>query len=168
MAAGYAVAGARASPRTLLGVRCPEVVGREAEVDRLQARVAALATGRGGVVAVVGDAGTGKSRLVQEAIDADVLVLAGRAVPGASPLPYRPLAEALLVAFRGRPLPDDPALAGFEGHLGRLVPSWGADAAADDSPLLVAEGVVRLLAVLARERPCVLVLEDLHLSLIHI
>ena len=75
-------------------------------------------------------------------------VLSGRAVPSTSPSAYRPLREAFLAAFRAAPLPDDPSLAGFEGHLGQLVPSASAPAA-EESPVLLAEAVVRLLAVLA-------------------
>ncbi len=142
---------------------CAELIGRAAEVERLHARVAGLSDRRGGVVALVGDAGAGKSRLLREATAApDVLVLSGRAVPGDSPVPYRPFAEAFLTALRVRPLPHDPSLDGFEGQLARLVPTWSSSAPADDSPVLLGEAVVRLLAVLAADRPCVLALEDLH------
>ena len=55
---------------------------------------------------------------------AGVGALTGRAVPVESPVPFRPLTEAFLAAFRSRAVPDDPTLAGFEGHLGRLVPTW--------------------------------------------
>jgi DNA-binding CsgD family transcriptional regulator len=93
-------------------------------------------------------------------------MLSGRAVPGGSPLPFRPLAEALLVAGRGKRLPDTPELAGFTGQLARLVPAWGTHtggvAEADQSPLLVGEAVVRLLRVLGGDAGCLLVLEDLH------
>ena len=111
----------------------------------------------------------GKSRLVREAAgiaaDRGLLVLAGRSVPEASPLPFRPLSEALLVASRGQPPPDAPELAGFGAQLGRLVPDWGTPAApgaADGSPVLIGEAVVRLLRVLGGAAGCLLVLEDLH------
>lgn len=102
---------------------CPDVVGSDVEMAQLRGRIAALREGSGGVVLLRGEAGAGKSRLVQELVGAgDSLVLSGRAVPGVSPVPYRPLAEAFLTAFRNRPLPNDPSLAGFEGHLARLMP----------------------------------------------
>jgi hypothetical protein len=146
-------------------VLCPEVIGRGGEVERLRARIASLGStdACGGVVAVVGEAGLGKSRLVDVAIDGcDALVLSGRAVPAENPTPYRALAEAVLAATRGRPVPSDRSLVGFEGHLGRLVPGWGDDTVTDDSPLLFGEALVRLLSVLAGDGTCVLVLEDVH------
>ncbi len=139
------------------------MVGREAELRVLSNRLDELAAPRGGVVALVGDAGSGKSRLLAATLSgADALVIAGRAVPGDSPVPYRPLAEAFLSAFRSRPVPFAPSLAGFEGQLARLVPGWSAGSPAEESPVLLGEAVVRLLGVLAVDRPCVLVLEDLH------
>lgn len=147
---------------------CPELVGRDAEVAELRRRVGELVDGRGGVISLVGDAGSGKSRLLHEvgaaASAAGLPVLSGRAAPGASPVPYRPLAEALLTAFRSQPLPDHPSLAGFEPHLGRLVPSWRTATAAEESPVLLAEALVRLLAVLAGGDGCVVLLEELQWS----
>jgi DNA-binding CsgD family transcriptional regulator len=147
-------------------VLCPELVGRDAEVERLRRRLDDLGEGRGGVVALVGDAGAGKTRLLEVAADAasaaGARVLAGRAVPNGSPLPYRPLREALLAAFRSSPPPDDPSLRGFEVHLARLVPNWPGAGAAEDAPILLAEAVVRLLAVVARDGGAVLLLEDVH------
>ncbi|MGB3409879.1 MAG: AAA family ATPase [Microthrixaceae bacterium] len=141
---------------------CPAVVGREVEIEQLRERVGGLAGRRGGVVVLRGDAGAGKSRLVRECTSGfDGLTLFGRAVPGDSPVPFRPLTEALLAAFRVRPLPQDPSLADFEGQLARLMPGWGTSVAADDSPVLLGEAIVRLLCVLANPAPCVLVIEDL-------
>lgn len=149
--------------RTIRSVLCREVIGRDREVARLRERVADLSSRRGGVVLLRGDAGAGKSRLVQEmATEVPGLVLSGRAVPGETPVPFRPLAEAFLAAFRARPIPQDPSLAGFEGQMARLMPGWSAVTPADDSLLLLGEAVVRVLAVLSADGPCVLVLEDLH------
>src|SRR5690242_19568253 len=105
---------------------CPELVGRDQELGRLERRLAQLPASVGGVTVVVGPAGSGKSRLVRDALAAaDVTVLAGRAVPAEIPAPYRPLTEAFVAAARERERPDDPSLVGFEGQLGRLVPGWG-------------------------------------------
>ena len=158
--------GTRAGPALL----CPELVGRAAEAAALGDRLAAAARGSGGVVVLVGEAGTGKSRLVAEttttARAAGATVLCGRAVPTAQPVAYRPLAEALLAADRAAPDLDAPELAGFRGHLGRIVPAWRGRSgpSADDSPVLLSEGTARLLGLLGRDggRGCVLVLEDLH------
>jgi DNA-binding CsgD family transcriptional regulator len=147
---------------------CPELVGRAAEAAALGDRVTAAARGSGGVVVLVGEAGTGKSRLVGEttttARTTGATVLLGRAVPGVQPVAYRPLAEALLAADRAAPDLDAPELAGFRGHLGRIVPAWRGRSgpSADDSPVLLSEGTARLLGLLGREHGCVLILEDLH------
>jgi DNA-binding CsgD family transcriptional regulator len=147
---------------------CPDLVGRETEADDLRGRVVAMSQGRGGVVVLVGDAGAGKTRLAREAIvaaqAADVPVLSGRAVPGANPVPYRPLTEAFLGHFRSAPLPSSKDLAGFEGHLQRLVPIWqtGLSGGADESPLLLGEAVVRLLRSVGGADGSLLLLEDLH------
>jgi DNA-binding CsgD family transcriptional regulator len=155
---------------------CPELIGRDPEVALLHERIDAVAAGHGGVVVLVAEAGTGKTRLAAVATEAAVQrgwpVLTGRAVPGTHPVPYRALVEAFLGAFRAAPAPDSPELAGLRAHLGRLVPGWrsSADRAADgngtggldESPLLLAEAVVRLLRVHGGGRGCLLVLEDLH------
>lgn len=153
--------------RLASSVLCPELVGREAERRELRVRVEDLAAGRGGVVVLLGEAGAGKSRLARDAIEVAAgraaAVLAGRSVPGPSPVPYRPLTEALLGAFRATRLPDDPALDGFLGHLGRLVPAWRSDAvSADESPVLLAEAVVRLLVVHGGNAGTIVLLEDVH------
>ena len=118
------------------------------------------------MVGLVAEAGAGKTRLAAAAAEAAAArgcpVLTGRAVPGPNPVPYRALVEAFLGAFRSAPVPDSPELAGLGAHLGRLVPAWRRDATAEDSPLLLAEAVVRLLRAHGDGRGCVLVVEDLH------
>jgi hypothetical protein len=51
-------------------------------------------------------------------------VLTGRAAGGAVPVPFRPLAEAVLGELRRVGLPDLPELRPFRPALGRLVPEW--------------------------------------------
>ncbi|HUR77905.1 MAG TPA: AAA family ATPase [Acidimicrobiales bacterium] len=154
--------------RPLQPMLCPVVVGRDRELDVLRVRVTAAEGGAGGVIGLVGDAGVGKTRLCREvrasAEAAGVRVLAGRSVPGETPVPYRPLTEALLGAFRDSPPPDAPELRGFRGQLARLVPAWAADerGGADESPVLLGEAVVRLLRLVGAGRGCVVILEDLH------
>jgi DNA-binding CsgD family transcriptional regulator len=162
---GLAVTGAFRPVQPLL---CPVVVGRDRELALLRDRVSAASAGQGGVVGLVGEAGVGKTRLCHEvtrvANEAGMRVLSGRAVPGETPVPYRPLTEALLAAFRGSAPPEAADLIGFHGQLGRLVPAWrGATAdVTDESPLLLGEAVVRLLRVLGADHGCVVILEDLH------
>ena len=147
---------------------CPIVVGREAELDELAARLDAALAGHGSLVAIQGDAGVGKSRLVRElatlARAQGMLVLTGRAVPASSPTPYRPLTEAFLGVSRTGVRPSGPELTGFTGPIGRLVPDWRTadDPNGEESPLLVGEAVIRLLRSLSGEHGCLLVIEDLH------
>jgi class 3 adenylate cyclase/tetratricopeptide (TPR) repeat protein len=64
----FEVAGAKASPgsgRGLEGFSSP-LVGRDEEIGQLRARFEDLSRGTGAVVAIVGEAGLGKSRLVAE------------------------------------------------------------------------------------------------------
>lgn len=144
---------------------CPVVVGRQAELVELTIAVDAASTGGGRIVALVGEAGVGKSRLARVACDlaADrgMGAFMGRCVPSGSGVPYRPLMDAFARHFRDRPRPHDPDLRGFEGHLGRLVPHWSAEqvGGADESPVLLGEAVLRLARL---GGPSLLLLEDLH------
>ena len=147
---------------------CPVLVERVAELEQLAACVEEAAAGRGGVVVLVGEAGVGKTRLTGEVSDVararGFTTLSGRAVAGASAVPYRPLTEAFLGAFRSVGAPKARELAGFGGQLGRLVPEWRSDVSggADESPVLLGEAVVRLLRIVGGDGGCLLVLEDLH------
>src|SRR5262249_58072225 len=70
-------------------------VGREAELSRLVEAFARLADGQTQAVAVVGDAGSGKSRLVYEfrhrLASADVAFFEGRCASMLQSLPYHPV-----------------------------------------------------------------------------
>jgi len=74
-------------------------VGRERELEQLKERLADAFSGLGSVVMVVGDAGIGKTRLLQEFATYARLrgaqVLWGAAYEGEAVLPYGPFAEAL-------------------------------------------------------------------------
>jgi len=148
-------------------VLCPVLVGRGEETAHLQAALAAAQAGHGGTVLVTGEAGIGKSRMIQEtartAGERGVVVLAGRAVAGGVPTPFRPFAEALAVAGRGGGLPDNEELDAFRPALGRLVPQWRQrQAPGDESLVYLGEAVLRLLRVLSGDAGCLLMLEDLH------
>lgn len=154
---------------------CPVIVGRDAELSVLTAALDAATAGQGSAWFVTGDAGIGKSRLaravVDHALERRALICRGRAVSGSAAAPYRPLTEALLGLGRDQRLLGHPSLAPFSPALARVVPGWpvpadrgppdGDDA---DSPLVLGEGVLRLLRVAAAGRAAVVVLEDLHWS----
>jgi len=149
-------------------VRCPVLVGRDEERRVLLDVLARARGGHGGTYFVVGEAGVGKSRLAREigehAGAAGLTVLTGRAVVGGAPVAFRPLAEAVLGGLRRRDDVDLADLRPFLPALGRLVPQWLPRETAPglDSPVLLGEGLLRLLRALARGGGSLLVLEDLH------
>ncbi|MFC5951660.1 AAA family ATPase, partial [Pseudonocardia lutea] len=144
--------------------RSPVLVGRAAELAEVRRLVAATAAGGGGALAVVGEAGIGKTRLLEEvaaaATAAGLTVLTGHAVPGGGV--FRPIAEAVL------PRLDDPAaeadaLRPYRSALERLRSGTGPESGpgAPDQAVVLAEGLRRLLRAVA-PGGCVLRLEDLH------
>ncbi|MFI9116022.1 helix-turn-helix transcriptional regulator [Streptomyces venezuelae] len=145
------------------------IVGRDAEIGILDEALESVRRGAGRAVFLVGEAGIGKSRLAGEcalrAYDRDMPVLRGRATSTGLVVPFRPLVEALSSRFRAAGAPDDPELDPYRPALAGLVPEWRAAAAAPGytiSLVELAEALLRLLAVLGRERGCVILLEDLH------
>ncbi|BBG04692.1 hypothetical protein PSA01_57960 [Pseudonocardia saturnea] len=145
----------------------PALLGRVAELGRLQAELAGAVEGRAGAVLLAGDAGIGKSRLAGElataASAAGITVVVGRCLDtGPAPLPYLPFSEVLAgLPVSGRELlTDRPALRG-------LVPGSGPppeDVAADREldRLAVFDGVAGALRAAAAQAPVLVVLEDLH------
>jgi DNA-binding CsgD family transcriptional regulator len=144
------------------------VIGRDRELDTIKATLENARAGCGQALFLVGEAGIGKSRLARAAAttaeDARMIVLRGRAVQSASPIPYRPLAEALCAAVRTQGPPENPELLPFRPALGRLVPEWRDNRidGADDSVVVLGEAVLRFLRIMAADRGCLVVLEDLH------
>lgn len=143
------------------------LVGRERELATITDVIAAARSGAGAAVFLTGPAGIGKSALARAALKAadaqGVRTLVGRAVAHPSPVPFRPLAEAVLSTARHAGLPDYEELAPFRPALARLVPEWRRPGmhVADDSPVVLGEGIVRLLRLLC-PNGCLLALDDLH------
>jgi DNA-binding CsgD family transcriptional regulator len=148
----------------VLRLSSPRLVGREAELALLGGL---LVGSRGGCAVVVGEPGIGKSRLVREFAsstrEAGFVMLFGRAVEAAEPIPYRPLAEALVSACRRGGVPNAAELAPYRPVLGRIIPEWaGADVVVSrESTVALGEGVLRMLRVLGGQCGAVLVVEDL-------
>jgi DNA-binding CsgD family transcriptional regulator/tetratricopeptide (TPR) repeat protein len=153
----------------VVDVRCPSLVGRESELAALRDRLGRAAQGGGAVVFLSGEPGLGKSRLVAELVrlasgDA-CTVLTGRAVPSARQAAYRPLAEALAATLRANGLPADPALSPWLPALRVMVPALAPpedNHAAEAGAHVCGEALLQLLEVVRRNRPVLLVLEDLH------
>jgi ATP/maltotriose-dependent transcriptional regulator MalT len=125
------------------------MVGRSDEMDALLAALDEVRQGRSRVVLVGGEAGIGKTRLVEELIDRadDTTVLVGGCVDlGDDALPFAPFAVALREPMRAAGVSDLVALAG---------------GASDDRRRLY-EAVADLLERESERQPIVLVLEDLH------
>lgn len=134
-----------------------ELIGRRAELHRLQAALARAAAGSPRMVMVGGEAGVGKTRLLTEfCARADAAVLWGSCLPlGDRGLPFAPLVEAV------RNLRDDQALdVGIPAPLARLVAQGEDEATVTRSQLF--EGVLVLIEDLSRVANVVFVVEDLH------
>jgi class 3 adenylate cyclase/tetratricopeptide (TPR) repeat protein len=87
------------SARGIAGLDSP-LVGREREFQTLQSHLAALAHGGGHIVAVMGEAGLGKSRLMAEVRKtATVAWLEGRSHSYENSTPYAPFIDVLTKAF---------------------------------------------------------------------
>ena len=146
----------------------PVTVGREEETQQLLLELEDARLGRGRLTVVVGEAGVGKSRVAADLVGVargrGMVVLEGRAVETAAPVPYRLIASALLPAFRRGGPPDDAALGPYRSALSLLVPEWteASRPVADNAGLAVLEASGRLLRVLAGSQGLLIVLEDAH------
>jgi DNA-binding CsgD family transcriptional regulator len=146
---------------------CPVLVGRSAELDVLEAALDRAAAGNGGAVFITGDAGIGKSRITRDvsytASARDFQVLTGRGTQSAVPVPYRPIAEALLGGARAGMTPTAPGISDYRSALGALVPEWSEPDSAETaiSPVLIGEALLRMLTA-SSGHGGMLVLEDVH------
>ena len=144
------------------------LVGRAGELATLTEAMTAASRGQGRLVLVRGEAGIGKTRLIDELAQRAApshVVLTGRAVPGGGA--YRPVAEALVGLLRSGTAVRPEALGPYRAPLARVLPDWSEPGNQPQEPdadpaLVLGEAVARFLAEVGRERPCLLVLEDLH------
>jgi tetratricopeptide (TPR) repeat protein len=152
--------------RTLNGRGEPELVARQREIAALARSLRRTRAGVPGLVLLAGDAGIGKSRLLDElrrmAEDHGCLVLFGQAFPEA-PVPYRALADALM-PLAGRLSELDPD--GAEQlrdvlHMDARVPQIDPRQARERQHGLFA-AVFAALATFSNPRPLVLAVDDLH------
>jgi DNA-binding SARP family transcriptional activator len=148
-------------------------LGREPVLRQLGEQLTRADTGKGRMILVGGEAGIGKTRVVTElageARRHGASVLWGGSGAHATHLAYAPFAVALEGYAVSRSDAERKDLARRYPALGHFVPSLGmtsqvppmADRPGEDQLYLV-PAIVRLLSDLARTRPVVLVLGDLH------
>jgi class 3 adenylate cyclase/tetratricopeptide (TPR) repeat protein len=136
------------------------LVGRAGELDALTAELErAIADRACRIVTIVGEPGVGKSRLAAELIATagDAQVLEGRCLPYGNGITYWPLVEIVRDVDLDRVLGDEP-----DGEVaqGRILEAVGrAEPRSRTDELYWA--VRRLFETLARERPLVVVLDDI-------
>ncbi|WP_251091939.1 helix-turn-helix transcriptional regulator [Streptomyces sp. Caat 7-52] len=140
------------------------LIGRNEELARLMGVLERARSGAAGAVLLAGDAGVGKTRLLDEvagrAARAGTTVVTGHCVDlGDVGLPYLPFTEILGVLAA-----DERFTAVLAAHpaVHRLLGSGPDPAGGPDGRLRLFEDVAGLLADLAAVAPLLLVLEDLH------
>jgi ABC-type oligopeptide transport system substrate-binding subunit/DNA-binding SARP family transcriptional activator len=152
------------------------LVGRETEMAYLQARFQEARASRGGFTLVQGEAGVGKTRLLEEFADylgwQGARVLWGRCYEFERLLPYQPLAEALqapLAILSPVDLEEFPPW--VLGELTRLIPELSETLAHIHTPSRLEveqdqahlfEAVARVLSHLSAGSALALILDDLH------
>jgi DNA-binding CsgD family transcriptional regulator/tetratricopeptide (TPR) repeat protein len=133
------------------------LVGREAERAVTAAALRELAAGRASSLIIEGEAGIGKTRLVQGIVDDarahGAAAFCGQAHPFERTRPFGVLAAALELTRRS----PDPRRAA----IGALLTGDGA-APAGDVQFQVVEAIVDLVETSCAERPVLLVAEDVH------
>jgi DNA-binding CsgD family transcriptional regulator len=152
--------------------RAGTMVGRETELAQLEQTLDELDRGSASCLAVEGEPGIGKTRLLAElrglADGRGYLVLSGTAAEFERDLPFSVFVDALDAYVASQQLSEhDEWNAELEGELGQVLPSLrsadGAGAIADER-YRAHRAVSSLLVLIAQERPMVLMLDDLQWS----
>ncbi|WP_318201241.1 helix-turn-helix transcriptional regulator [Streptomyces sp. SCL15-4] len=148
----------------------PVFVGRTAELATLNDALARAAAAEPQALLLGGEAGVGKTRLVEEFAAAAagrgaVVAVGGCVEIGADGLPFAPFSAALRALRDALPEEFAAAAAGQEEELARLLPDLGEAGAGrhdEQGMARLFELTARLLERVAAAHPVVLVLEDLH------
>jgi DNA-binding CsgD family transcriptional regulator/tetratricopeptide (TPR) repeat protein len=146
----------------------PVLIGRERERTRLEAGLRSAVAGPPVTMLVAGEAGVGKTRLVAEfaaSVAGEVTVLAGGCLD--ERVPYAPVADCLRFLARSGWEPGDAGQRGWS-ELGALAPDLGWHAPgrrhAHGAAGRLQGAFLQLVEELCRERPVMLLVEDLHWS----
>jgi DNA-binding CsgD family transcriptional regulator/tetratricopeptide (TPR) repeat protein len=142
------------------------LVGREADLAGLVATFRSVQAGRMAAVVLCGEAGVGKTSLVQElavrAEDDGAIVLRGSALDIAESPPFWPVASALRALLAAADLRAAAALAPWTAQLDDLLALGGGSAQPTAGQgVQTLELVRRVVADLARRAPVVFVVDDL-------
>ena len=156
--------------RPIAAVAETPLMGRERELAILEEALDRSLAGDGCLVALLGEAGIGKSRLAAEVAATAAArgghVMLGRCYETEQALPFAPWVDALRSAGVAE---NDALVTGlapvWRAELARLLPEVGlgtAPARTDADPRNLFEAVVQVLHHLAADRPLVAMFEDLH------
>ncbi len=163
---------ATATPALPLQIELP-LVGRSAEHLQLVAAYRTACHSRTQGVALVGEAGIGKTRLATEflrwVIAQGAEVLQGRAFEAGGRLPYQPIVQALRPRLEQENAPDDLLADIWLTELSRLLPELrdrypdlpapiGEDVAAQGR---LFEAVARFVEALAQRKPLIFFIDDI-------
>lgn len=159
---------AQESLRGTVPGRADPIIGRNeacAELDRL---LFALSEGKGETLVINGEAGTGKTRLVQElakrSLQKEIPCFMGRTGEGNETMAYGPFIELFTEVLHQRPDLEDAIPLEF----GQLVPGFsGEGVAIPHADKLAAKGylfaqIYRFFIRLTENIPAVVILEDIH------
>ena len=153
------------------------LVGREAELARLDMAVNETVAGQGGLVLVSGEPGIGKTRLVEEvaarAAQAGALVAWGRIDEAEGSPPYWPWVQLLrAVLSRAESYSVLAALESTAATIAQIlpevsdlvkhVPAQRAPTDPSQARFLLHQGIVDFLDQTARRQPLVAIVDDLH------
>jgi len=162
-----------ASERDERRLLAPELVGRDLELAALDAALAGSAAGNGRVVLVAGDAGIGKTALlrafVAHARSARVGVLVGECSEAGAARPFGPFVEILRSAFATFPAEVvERSLQSHARELVRFAPERASGRIQLPSTATERfqshESFAMFFADLARSKPLVLAVEDVHFA----
>ena len=144
------------------------LVGRQRELAALLEALAAASAGRGSVVAILGEAGIGKTRLTEElvarAAAQDCRVLRAQAHETERILPFALWAEALREAALACARDAGDRSPVWTKDLARLFPELapGRSRGGPGDTLRLFEALAQLVRQLTERQPLLVVLEDLH------